>query len=88
MTTRYRFQFFLTLAELAVIDDWRFEHREPSRVAAIRRLLRLGLQSNAKDHEGPRKRSQDFRVLDPIGPAANRKPRHFGTQNSTKNENA
>jgi hypothetical protein len=46
--TRYRVQFSLTLAELALIDNWRFEHREPSRVAAIRRLLRLGLQSKAK----------------------------------------
>ena len=62
---RCRVQLSLSLAELALIDDWRFEHRQPSRVAAIRRLLRLGLQSNAKDYKGPRKRSQDFRVLDP-----------------------
>jgi hypothetical protein len=62
--TRNRIQFSITLAELAVIDNWRFEHRKPSRVAAIRRLLRFGLQSRAQGHVDRPKRYQDFRVLD------------------------
>jgi len=29
--------------ELRAIDDWRFDHRMPTRAAAIRELLRRGL---------------------------------------------
>lgn len=49
-------------SELAVIDDWRFKHRMPSRAAAIRRLLKIGLQSPVLDAD-PAKRSQDFGLL-------------------------
>ena len=38
-----RLQIMLTEEELAVIDDWRFERRMPSRAAAIRELLQRGL---------------------------------------------
>jgi len=38
-----RLQIMLTDGELAVIDDWRFERRMPSRAAAIRELLKRGL---------------------------------------------
>ena len=40
-----RLQVMLDEAELAVIDDWRFKQRMPSRAAAIRRLITLGLLS-------------------------------------------
>jgi hypothetical protein len=62
--SRHRIQCSLTLAELAAIDNWRFEHREPSRAAAVRRLLGLGLRSKGKKHVERPKRSQDFPVLD------------------------
>jgi hypothetical protein len=38
-----RLQIMLTQAELAAIDDWRFQTRMPSRAAAIRELLLRGL---------------------------------------------
>jgi hypothetical protein len=49
--------------ELAAIDDWRFEQRMPSRAAAIRQLLNIGLR--IKQDEGAVKplRSQDYGLL-------------------------
>jgi hypothetical protein len=38
-----RLQIMLSPEELAVIDDFRFKHRMPTRAAAVRELLRLGL---------------------------------------------
>ena len=38
-----RLQIMLDDAELAAIDDYRFQHRMPSRAAAVRQLLRLGM---------------------------------------------
>jgi hypothetical protein len=38
-----RLQIMLDDAELSAIDDWRFHMRMPSRAAAVRELLRLGL---------------------------------------------
>jgi len=35
----------LTPLELSKVDDWRFIQRMPSRAAAVRALLRLGLAS-------------------------------------------
>ena len=40
-----RLQIMLDDEELAAIDDWRFKRRMPSRAAAIRELLRRGLQA-------------------------------------------
>ena len=40
-----RLQIMLNAEELAMIDDWRFKTRMPSRAAAIRELLRRGLDS-------------------------------------------
>jgi hypothetical protein len=44
-----RLQIIVNTDELAVIDDFRFKSRMPSRAAAVRELLRRGLAS------GPRK---------------------------------
>jgi hypothetical protein len=49
--------------ELAAIDDWRFKNRMPSRAAAIRELLRVGLRAKAGPTD-PSMRSGDFGVLD------------------------
>jgi hypothetical protein len=38
-----RLQIMLDDDELSAIDDWRFQMRMPSRAAAVRELLRLGL---------------------------------------------
>ena len=40
-----RLQIMLDGAELAAIDDYRFQNRIPSRAAAVRQLLRLGMQA-------------------------------------------
>ncbi len=41
-----RLQIMLNGEELAMIDDWRFKTRMPSRAAAIRELLRRGLEAD------------------------------------------
>ena len=38
-----RLQIMLDDEELAAIDDYRFQQRMPSRAAAVRQLLRLGM---------------------------------------------
>lgn len=38
-----RLQIMLSPDELAAVDDFRFQHRMPSRAAAVRDLFRLGL---------------------------------------------
>ena len=42
-----RLQIMLSPEELSVIDDFRFQHRMPTRAAAVRELLKLGLAANA-----------------------------------------
>ena len=57
-----RLQIMLDDAELAAIDDYRFQNRIPSRAAAVRQLLRLGLQAlGVEPNSG--KRSADYGVL-------------------------
>jgi hypothetical protein len=41
-----RLQIMLSPEELSVIDDFRFQHRMPTRAAAVRELLKLGLAAN------------------------------------------
>ena len=38
-----RLQVMLSPEELAAVDDFRFKHRMPTRAAAVRELLKLGL---------------------------------------------
>lgn len=38
-----RLQVMLSPEELAAVDDFRFQHRMPTRAAAIRELLKFGL---------------------------------------------
>ena len=44
-----RLQVMLSPEELAALDDFRFKHRMPTRAAAVRELLRLGLTGLAVD---------------------------------------
>lgn len=68
-TRETRLQIMLDEEELAAIDDWRFSQRMPSRAAAVRHLLRLGMQA-AKFPTDPKMRSSDYGVVrdeDPEG---------------------
>jgi hypothetical protein len=44
-----RLQVMLSPEELALLDDFRFKHRMPSRAAAIRELLKFGLATTGVD---------------------------------------
>jgi hypothetical protein len=61
-----RLQIMLSDEELQAIDDWRFTQRMPSRAAAIRQLLNIGLRnSRNKDEPGAKPmKSQDYGLLD------------------------
>ncbi|KRE04329.1 hypothetical protein ASE61_25715 [Bosea sp. Root670] len=43
-----RLQVMLSAKELEEIDDWRFKNRIPTRAAAVREIMRLGLQQAAR----------------------------------------
>jgi hypothetical protein len=59
-----RLQIMLTESELVALDDWRFARRMPSRAAAVRELLRLGLAAEGIDLAAIGRRSKDFGVTD------------------------
>jgi len=42
-----RLQIMLSPEELSAVDDFRFKHRMPTRAAAVRELLKLGLASSS-----------------------------------------
>jgi hypothetical protein len=44
-----RLQVMLSPDELALLDDFRFQHRMPTRAAAVRELLKLGLTVATSD---------------------------------------
>ena len=44
-----RLQVMLSPAELTAVDDFRFRHRMPTRAAAVRELLKLGLTAVTSD---------------------------------------
>ena len=52
-----RLQVMLSPAELTLIDDFRFKHRMPTRAAAVRELLKLGLTVGASDADGAKSSS-------------------------------
>ncbi len=60
-----KLQLMLSDEELKAIDDWRFDHRLPSRAAAIRELISRGLHTGefAEPPEG--KSSRVFTVVTP-----------------------
>ena len=67
-----RLQVMLSPEELTIIDDFRFKHRMPTRAAAVRELLKLGLAAVATDGNGMK--SSDYGVFSrgPDGHAADR----------------
>jgi hypothetical protein len=60
-----RLQIMLSDEELAAIDNWRFQQRMPSRAAAIRQLLNIGLRVKSKEGAVKPLRSQDYGLLGP-----------------------
>lgn len=63
LTREQRLQIMLTEQELAVIDDWRFARRMPTRAAAVRELLKRGLAAEGFMAASASDRSQDFGVV-------------------------
>lgn len=58
-----RLQVMLSPEELAIVDDFRFKHRMPTRAAAVRELLKLGLAGFGIDAAAGVK-SSDYGVFD------------------------
>jgi hypothetical protein len=58
-----RLQIMLSPEELRILDTFRFDHRMPSRAAAVRELFRLGIAGAGKvvDNEGVK--SSEYGVL-------------------------
>jgi hypothetical protein len=67
-----RLQVMLSPEELSVVDDFRFRHRMPTRAAAVRELLKLGLAAIAEDGTAGVK-SSEYGVFD-RGPAGHSEP--------------
>lgn len=58
-----RLQIMLSAEELEALENWRYEKRMPSRAAAIRELLRLGLTAEGIVVSGQGIQSRSFGVL-------------------------
>jgi hypothetical protein len=52
-----RLQVMLSPDELMAVDDFRFKHRMPTRAAAVRELLKLGLTVHAIKGDGTKSSS-------------------------------
>jgi hypothetical protein len=68
-----RLQIMLDDGELSAIDDFRFAQRMPSRAAAVRELMRRGLQAVGYQINQDGENSRAFGVIEsPVGtPRAN-----------------
>lgn len=64
LTRGERLQIMLSPEELAALDDFRFKQRMPSRAAAVRDLLRLGLAAVGINPATAGVKSGDFGVLE------------------------
>jgi hypothetical protein len=58
-----RLQIMLSPDELTAVDTFRFEHRMPSRAAAVRELLRHGISAVGVVVDNVGVRSRDYGVL-------------------------
>jgi hypothetical protein len=68
-----RLQIMLSPQELEAVENFRFEHRMPSRAAAVRELLRHGIAAVGTVVENAGVKSRDYGVLKaPKGLAAGR----------------
>lgn len=64
LTRGERLQIMLMPEELEALDNFRFQQRMPSRAAAVRDLLRLGLASVGIKPAEPGQKSGAFGVLE------------------------
>ena len=64
LTRGERLQIMLSPEELAVVDDFRFKQRMPSRAAAVRELFKLGLTVVKPSPASAGQKSTDFGVLE------------------------
>jgi hypothetical protein len=69
-----RLQILLSPEELKAVDNFRFHHRMPSRAAAVRELLRHGLDSVGAVIENTGIKSRDYSVL--------KSPKGLGVRNT------
>jgi hypothetical protein len=60
LTRAERLQIMLKREEVKALDDWRFDRRMPSRAAAVRELIKRGLQAEGFEIAEPGMKSQDF----------------------------
>lgn len=58
-----RLQIMLSPEELEAVDSFRFKHRMPSRAAAVRELLQLGLAATLEMTDGDGRKSSEFGVF-------------------------
>lgn len=58
-----RLQIMLTDDEFKAVDDWRFKTRMPSRAAAVRELLKRGLEAEGFLTASRATKSKDFGVV-------------------------
>ncbi len=72
-----RLQIMLSPQELEAVDNFRFEHRMPSRAAAIRELLRHGIAAAGAVMENNGISSREYSVLK--GPRGGRRLRQLTT---------
>ena len=64
LTREERLQIMLSPEELKAVDNFRFDHRMPSRAAAVRELLRHGLDTVGRAViENTGIKSRDYSVL-------------------------
>jgi hypothetical protein len=71
-----RLQIMLTDQEIAAVDTFRFEHRMPSRAAAIRELLRAGIAAAGVVIDNTGVKSSEYGVIrGPKGLGGNRTDR-------------
>jgi len=58
-----RLQIMLSAEELSALDSWRFSRRMPSRAAAVRELLRLGLTNEGISLATAGKKSSSYGLI-------------------------
>jgi len=59
-----RLQIMLDAEELAAVDDFRFQRRMPSRAAAVRELMKRGLNAEGFSAADSGSKSSSFGVLE------------------------
>ncbi len=63
ITREERLQIMLSPEELEAVDTFRYQHRMPSRAAAVRELLQRGLRSSHTMIDGEGRKSSEFGVF-------------------------